>query len=111
MANSNGRARLLLNERGQDASWIGLRLLRADGTEGVGARVDLTAGERRLVRRSRVAGSYASSNDPRVLFGLGEHRAPVEAVVRWPGGRRELFRALAAGRYHELREGAGEVLP
>jgi hypothetical protein len=111
VANSNGRARLLLNERGQDASWIGLRARRADGTDATGAKVLIEAGGRTLLRRIRRDGSYGSSNDPRAHAGLGAHQGPVTATVHWPGGAVESFEDLAAREYHELREGQGTVTP
>ena len=111
IVNSNGRARLLLNERGQDASWIGFRPLRRGGTIAVGARLTVEAGARSFMRRSRIAGSYASSNDPRVLVGLSSHEGPSDVVVSWPGGSRERFSGLGPRAYHDLVEGTGETLP
>jgi len=115
---NQGPARVLLNQVGQDRPWLGLRLLTGDpGRDALGARVELhRKGLSIQVRRVRTDGSYASANDPRVLFGLGDPASleahPVERVrVRWPGGRVEDFPApgheVAVGRYTELREGAG----
>ena len=111
VANSNGRARLLLNERGQDASWLGLRLRRSGGAEAIGAKVMVEADGKSLLRRVRRDGSYGSSNDPRVLAGLGDFAGPAAAIVSWPGGGVERFANLEVRRYHELREGAGEAVP
>ena len=108
ITNNNGPARLLLNLTGQDSGWIGLRLVTADsGRDAVGSlvRVRLTDG-RTITRRVRAAMSYASSSDPRVLFGLGE--ATIEDIrVDWLGGADESFGALSPLAYHELRQGEG----
>ncbi len=110
VVNNNGRARLLLNRVGQDRSWLGLRLVHENGRDAYGARVAcVLAGERTLWRRPRADGSYCSSNDPRVLFGLGE-AAAVEAVrVHWPDGRSEEWdwRQTPINRYHTLVQGRG----
>jgi len=114
VTNNAGPARVLLNQVGQDRPWLGLRLLTGDpGRDALGARVELVRkGAPTLVRRVRTDGSYASANDPRVLFGLGDESSlrehPIETVrVHWPGGRAEELRDLEPGRYNLLREGAG----
>lgn len=106
VSNNAGPARVLLNEVGSRAGWIGLRLLTADGRrDAYGARVEVEL-ERPLWRRVRADGSYASSNDPRVLVGLGtESGRSVTVRVIWPDGSEERFKGLSAGRYHELRQG------
>ncbi len=108
ITNNGGPARLLMNEVGHGAPWVGFRLRgRDDRADALGSVVEvrLTDG-RRIVRVSRAAKSYASSSDPRVLVGLGD--GEVEDVrVRWPGGAEQSFGALAPGRYHELRQGEG----
>jgi hypothetical protein len=109
VSNNAGPARVLLNARGQDAGWLGLRLLTGDpGRDAYGARVSLSGGDPVLWRRVRADGSYASSNDPRVLFGLGAQPKDEYGVrVFWPDGGEETFDALAPGLYHTLRRGAG----
>lgn len=99
---------LLINQRPRDRRWLGLRLRLAQGRDAFGARVTLAEkGLPLQVRRVRTDGSYGSARDPRLLFArAGEGPAAVE--VRWPSGRRERFAGLAAGRYHDLREGSGE---
>jgi hypothetical protein len=108
IANNAGPARVLLNEVGSSSGWIGLRLLTADGKrDAYGARV-LVEGERPLWRRVRADGSYASSNDPRVLVGLGPESPPkVSVTVIWPDGAEERFTGLVIGRYHALRRSVG----
>lgn len=105
VTNNSGPARILLNRVGAEAGWLGLRLLTADGKrDAYGARVVLE-GERPLLRRSRADGSYASSNDPRILFGLGAEAAGrVSVRVIWPDGSEASWADLKTGRYHVLRQ-------
>lgn len=112
IGNNAGPARVLINVLQGDAGWIGLRLVTREGRrDAYGARVALEA-DRPLWRRVRADGSYASSNDSRVLFGLGP-KAPAELAVRviWPDGVEERFAGLASGRYHQLRQGGGSESP
>ena len=56
-------------------------------------------------------GSYQSSSDPRLNFGLGEAGRAEGVEVTWPSGRKESFGPLAADRAYRLREGDGRAKP
>ena len=121
VANANGQLRLLLNNTANQNHWVGLRLAgrafqarRAGDSERValrdqvGARVEiLRDGAPPLWRRARADGSYASSNDPRVLAGLGPSAAAPRVIVTWPSGRVEKFAGVPIDRYTTLVEGSG----
>ncbi|HEX2463630.1 MAG TPA: CRTAC1 family protein [Thermoanaerobaculia bacterium] len=114
IANVNGPTRLLRNDAADGTAWLGLRLIGAPAGMGardlLGARAVLVRDRPpQLARRSRADGSYASANDPRVLFGLGRAAddAPERVRVTWPDGKVEEWDDLAAGRYHTLRQGEG----
>ena len=103
--NNSGAARVLRNEVGSRQHWLGVRVIdrRRDGVQ---ARVDLVrrAGAP-LIRRVQTDGSYCSSGDPRVLFGLATESSSQTVRVRWPGGQVEEFRDLAVDRYWTLEAG------
>jgi hypothetical protein len=111
VANNRGPAQILLNVVGQDNDWIGLALAESpDGADALGAQARVTLpGGSEIVRRVRTSGSYASANDPRVLFGLGTpgKLKSVNVVVRWPDGEEESFGMLDIRRYHRLVRGEG----
>jgi len=72
----------------------------------VGARVEVRAGGRTQVRERQCGGSYLSSHDPRLHFGLSHHlRADV--TVRWPDGSVEEYGAVEANRILVIRQGPG----
>ena len=63
---------LLRNNVGQDKPWVGLQLKGTKSNrDGIGAKLALQAGGRCMVRWVTGGGSYLSSQDRRVLFGLG----------------------------------------
>ena len=68
--------------------WLGLKLI--GGPKGprdaIGATVYLTAGGVRQRRDVLSGGSYASSNDPRLHFGLGSVSVVQGLEIRWPDG-------------------------
>ncbi|HEX8139611.1 MAG TPA: CRTAC1 family protein [Pyrinomonadaceae bacterium] len=107
VTNNNGPARLFLNRLGNRNHWLGLRLTgKRLGRDMLGASVWVVVTQKQtLLRRARTDGSYLSSQDPRVLVGLGSAER-VEAVrVRWPNGTVEEWKAPPIDRYLTLKEG------
>jgi hypothetical protein len=108
ISNNNGRARLFLNQVGNRKHWLGLRLVGdKSGRDMLGARVEIRVTKQHtLWRRVRTDGGYCSSQDPRVLAGLGSSDR-VEAVrVHWPSGKVEEWKDPPVNRYITLKEGA-----
>jgi len=108
--NNNGRTRLLLNRAGTENAWLGLRLVgRKSNRDALGAWVGVfREGGPTLWRRIRTDGSYASSNDPRILVGLGGSAKVIRVRAHWPSGLMEEWTGIEAGRYVTLDEGSGE---
>jgi hypothetical protein len=119
VATDAGPVRLLVNNVGNRNHWIGLRLVttaqrrRAGASTGTAAVVRDALGARveiirksgpTLWRRARADGSYASSNDPRVLVGLGQSTERPRVRVVWPDGRSEEWNDLPIDRYTTLAE-------
>jgi hypothetical protein len=77
----------------------------ASNRDAVGAQVTLEAGGRRQAALRLGGGSYQSASDPRLHFGLGPATRVDAVEVRWPSGRIDRFRDLAADAGYLLREG------
>jgi hypothetical protein len=97
---------VLLRNTWAEASWIGLEL---EGTRGnrdaIGANVVIEAGPRKLVRWIEGGGSYLSSSDKRLLFGLGPNtHSEVSAGITWPSGQTQTVSGLVINRYHKITE-------
>jgi hypothetical protein len=75
------------------ARTVGGRRL-ASTTEAVGARAELEAGGRRMVREVSGGTGFASQSELRLHFGLGVDR-PSRLTVRWPSGLVQTFEAGA----------------
>jgi hypothetical protein len=90
---------------GKGRHWLGVQVVGRNGADVVGARVALRVGERTLTRFVKGGGSYLSSGDRRLVFGLGEEQTPGRLTVTWPDGTREHFDGLAGDRYHRLIQG------
>jgi hypothetical protein len=111
---AEGAARVLINDRGQDGAWVGFRVQSEKGLEAGDGVVVLLKSDRGTTagwRSSQRGGSYFSSNDPRLLFGLGEGGVgdKLLAEVRWLDGTSESFCPFLPGEYHLLRRGSGSA--
>ncbi|NGP54403.1 CRTAC1 family protein [Thioalkalivibrio sp. XN8] len=108
-SNIEGPAQVLMNRMEIAGHWLGLELVDASGRRHATGSFAwlLDADAPPYLRHARADGSYASAQDPRLRFALGDSAAPRAVRVRWPDGSDEEFRGLAADRYHTLTQGEG----
>jgi hypothetical protein len=67
------------------------------------------AGGATMMRRMNRGGSYASSNDPRLHFGLGDAAVVDELSVRWPDGTDSTWKDVPADSLVRVRRGAATL--
>lgn len=89
--------------------WVGLRLLRDKGADVVGARVVIETAGGKQTRFAKGGGSYGSTNDPRLLFGLGADAKIDKATVYWPSGKAQEVTGLEVGAYWDVTEGEAKA--
>jgi len=107
--NLDGPPLLLRNVNSDHHHWVDLQLIGGPGSprDAVGATVYLTAGGTRQRGDVLSGGSYLSSSDLRVHFGLGD-ATTVDAVdIHWPGGAVEKVRLPAVDRILTIEQGKG----
>lgn len=110
VANAHGAPQILENVAASDRHWLGLRVLERTGRRvAIGARVGVENTGKTVWRRVARGGSYLSSNDPRVHFGLGARDQPVNVRVRWPDGSLEKYLDVPPDTYSTLQQGGGEA--
>jgi enediyne biosynthesis protein E4 len=86
-------------------NWVRFGLEGAgNNRDAIGARVRVTAGGVTQTGEVRSSGSYLSSCDFRVHFGLGEAATVQRAEIRWPNGRVESHERLAVNREYKFRQ-------
>ena len=95
----NGKVALLRNENRTANTYLRLKLIGTrSNRDGIGARVTLTLGTESQTREVRRGYSYLSSNDPRLLFGLGARTLVDKLQIRWQSGVVQTLENLAVNR-------------
>jgi len=88
-----------LNRAGK-SHWLTVMLRgTSSNRDGYGARVQVNG----QVRFATASGSYLSSSDKRVHFGLGDSRK-AEIEIRWPSGIRQTLRDVSADQFLTIKE-------
>ncbi|MER3416759.1 MAG: hypothetical protein C4297_11185 [Gemmataceae bacterium] len=100
---------ILRGEACRFGNWLGIHLVGRPQPDAIGAKLTLEVAGHKLVRFVKGGGSYLSSNDTRIVFGLGSAEVSGPLTVRWPSGRVQTWKALAANRYWILREGEADA--
>ena len=104
-----GPPTLLRNVNNDPHHWVELKLVgsKKGPLDAVGASVFLNRAGMRQRADVLSGGSYISSNDQRVHFGLG-YTASIDSVeIRWPGGAKETVKLPGVDRIYTITEGKG----
>ncbi|MFN0105297.1 MAG: CRTAC1 family protein [Bryobacteraceae bacterium] len=90
----------VFRNRSTGTRWLTLALRGVTSNrDGAGARV-FVDGQR---QDTGASGSYLSSNDKRVHFGLGD-KTTVSVEIHWPSGRRQRLERVAANQFLNVAE-------
>ena len=101
----NAQPSLLRNDLGGRRNYLAVRTVGVESNrDGVGARIRVHTGPRVQEREVRRGGSYLSSHDPRVFFGLGASTQADEVVIRWPSGKVQRLNGVLAGQVLTVKE-------
>lgn len=97
---------VLLRNNGTKNRWLGLSLVGSKSNRnGIGARITVTdsAGKKQIFE-ANTSGSYLSSNDPRIVVGLGTASSVRKVEVTWPGGAVQVIAEPQLDRYLVVNE-------
>jgi len=102
---------LMRNVNPDHHHWVGLKLIGGSKSprDAVGATVYLTAGGTRQRMDVLSGGSYESSNDQRVHFGIGDASTVDTVEIHWPSGDNEHVTLPSVDRFFVIEEGKGVV--
>jgi len=104
--NANGPPSLFINETQNSNHRVLFRLVGTKSNRAaIGARVTVTTAKMTQIDEVRGGGSYNSTNDTRLHFGLGTDAIMKKVHVRWPSGLNQEFVELSADAIYEITEG------
>jgi enediyne biosynthesis protein E4 len=105
LVNLGAKGTLVHNVSTDTGHWIAVKLTGTKSNrDGIGARVEVFAGEKRWTEE-RVAGSgYLSQNDNRMHFGLGAATVIDKVIVHWPSGGEQTLEKQSVDRVINIEE-------
>jgi enediyne biosynthesis protein E4 len=100
---------LLRNVNPDRHHWVEMKLVGgpASPRDAMCATVFLKANGMRMRRDVLSSGSFISSNDQRLHFGLGDSVDAGTAEIHWPSGKNEMVTLPAVDRIYTITEGKG----
>jgi hypothetical protein len=102
LVNLGAKGTLIHNVSSNAGHWLAIKLKGTKSNrDGIGARVEVSAGDKRWTQERVADSGYLSQNEARLHFGLGAATSVDKIVVHWPSGinqvlgRQEVDRVLA----------------
>ena len=91
------RPRLLRNDGGNAHHWLQILLVGKSHPDALGTRVEVVTDGIRQVQERQSGGSYLSSHDPRLHFGLGPATS-AQVEIYWSDGTHQALEKVAANQ-------------
>jgi hypothetical protein len=112
--NAGAPPSLFLNETRNSSHRVLFRLVGTKSNKAaIGARVVVTTASMEEIDEVRGGGSYLSSNDQRLHFGLGSEQLMKRVQILWPSGLKEELKDVPGDAIYTIVEGQGikQTLP
>jgi hypothetical protein len=107
VSTNDGPAHILHNETSTQNHWLTLNLVgHRSNRDAIGAEVKLTTAKFSQFATVTTAGSYLSSSDKRVHFGLGSEASAQSIEIRWPSGILQKLSNIRADQALQIDEPA-----
>ncbi|MEL6863149.1 MAG: ASPIC/UnbV domain-containing protein, partial [Bacteroidota bacterium] len=107
---SDDRTQLFQNNTSTANHWIKVKTIGTQSNRsGIGARVQIKAGDLLLTDIVTSGSGYAGQNSLTLHFGVGMATEAKEMTVYWPSGLIETFENLAVDQMYIIEEGKGLV--
>ena len=102
---NGGPVHILHNETDTQNHWLTLNLVgRRSNRDAIGARVKLMSTQGEQYATVTTCGSYLSSGDKRVHFGLGAQSTVKQIAIRWPSGIVQILRDVKGDQILSVEE-------
>jgi hypothetical protein len=100
-----GPPAILRNDTPTENRWIRLNLIGRKGNrDAVGTQIEVVLNDLTIKRQRKSGGSMLSTNDPRVLIGLGAHERIESLIIHWPSGAVTTEKDLETNKDYKFEE-------
>jgi hypothetical protein len=108
VTSNDGALYVLHNSTKTQDHWLTLELIgHRSNRDAIGGEVKLTTAKGSQWATVTTAGSYLSSSDKRVHFGLGAETVARSIEIRWPSGIRQTLKDVRADQFLKVEEPSG----
>ncbi|MGH9723439.1 MAG: CRTAC1 family protein [Candidatus Acidiferrales bacterium] len=105
VSTNDGSLHILRNVTKSGNHWLTLELVgRKSNRDAIGAEVKIVSQDGSQMATVSTAGSYLSSSDKRVHFGLGAGKQADKIEIRWPSGIRQTLENVPADQFLRVVE-------
>jgi enediyne biosynthesis protein E4 len=105
VSTNDGPAYVIHNETNTENHWLTLNLIgHKSNRDAIGAVVKMVTKAGAQYATVTTAGSYLSSSDKRVHFGLGAETAAQSIEIHWPSGVRQVLNDVKSGKILQVDE-------
>ncbi len=102
---NDGPMHVLHNETTTSNHWLTLKLVgHKSNRDAIGAVVKVTSTQSTQFATVSTAGSYLSSSDKRLHFGLGQDSAAKSIEIQWPSGMRQTLQNVRSDQIVQIDE-------
>ena len=105
VVNLGAKGTLVHNVSTHTGHWIAIKLKGTKSNrDGIGARVEVSAGGKRWTSERVASSGYLSQDDDRMHFGLGAATTVDKLIIHWPSGREQTLEKVSADRVLTVEE-------
>ena len=106
-SNINAPLAILRNDLSKPANWLQVQLIGTrSNRDAIGAKVTATIGDHQMLRVRKGGGSYLSTSQEALAWGLGSADRVDSLTVRWPSGAHNVLENVAANQVLRIVEPA-----
>lgn len=106
ISNNDGPPTLLHHTGNSNKHFVNFKMVGTrSNRDAIGTRVTISIGKNNQKREVKSGGSYLSSSDPRLHFGLGDVTKIDTVTVQWISGAKQVFHDLPADKFYQFVEG------
>ena len=104
VVNNNDVPQFLVNKADKKNNWIGFKVYDVKKKRTIhDVKITISQSNNSYTRVIKTNGSYSSSHDDRVVFGLGKNNEKVNVTLKLLNGKEFKYKDLSINKYHTIK--------